>query len=34
MKVKSGAIEIIFKSHESFQIYLITGQADSAKNAG
>jgi hypothetical protein len=27
MMVKSGAIEIIFKSHEPFQIYLLTGQA-------
>ena len=34
MLVKSGAIEIIFKSHESFQSYLLTGQADSAKKAG
>ena len=31
--VKSGAIEIIFKSHEPFQSYLPTGQADSAKKA-
>ena len=34
MMVKSGAIEIIFKSHEPFQSYLLTGQADSAKEAG
>ena len=34
MMVKSSAIEIIFKSHELFQSYLITGQADSAKKAG
>ena len=27
MMVKSGAIEIIFKSHEPFQSYLLTGQA-------
>ena len=33
MMVKSGAIEIIFKSHEPFQSYLLTGQADSAKKA-
>ena len=26
MMVKSGAIEIIFKSHEPFQSYLLTGQ--------
>ena len=32
--VKSGAIEIIFKSHEPFQSYLLTGQANSAKKAG
>ena len=31
MMVKSGAIEIIFKSHKPFQSYLLTGQADSAK---
>ena len=30
MMVKSGAIEIIFKSHELFQSYVVTGQADSA----
>ena len=34
MMVKSGAIEIIFKSHEPFQSYLLTGQADSFKKAG
>ena len=34
MMVKSGAIEIIFKSHEPFQSYLLTGKADSAKKAG
>ena len=34
MMVKSGAIEIIFKSHEAFQSYLLTGQANSAKKAG
>ena len=27
MMVKSGAIEIIFESHEPFQSYLLTGQA-------
>ena len=27
MMVKSGAIEIIFKSHEPFQSYLLTGLA-------
>ena len=32
--VKIDAIEIIFKSHESFQSYLLTGQADSGKKAG
>ena len=34
MMVKSGAIEIIFKSHEPFQSYLLTSQANSAKKAG
>ena len=34
MMVKSGAIEIIFKSHESFQSHLLTGQVNSAKKAG
>ena len=34
MMMKIYAIEIIFKSHESFQSYLLTGQADSAKKAG
>ena len=29
--VKSDSIEIIFKSHEPFQSYLLNGQADSAK---
>ena len=33
MMVKCGAIEIIFKPHEAFQSYLLTGQADSAKKA-
>jgi hypothetical protein len=33
MTVKIGAIEIIFKSHEPFQGYLLTGHADSAKKA-
>jgi hypothetical protein len=33
MRVKSGAIEIIFKSHKPFQSYLLTSQADSAKKA-
>ena len=33
MMVKRGAIEIIFKSHEPYQSYLLTGQADSAKKA-
>ena len=27
MMMKSGAIEIIFKSHEPLQSYLLTGQA-------
>jgi hypothetical protein len=31
--MKIYAIEIIFKSHEPFQSYLLTGQADSAKKA-
>ena len=31
--VKSGALEIIFKSHEPFQSYLLTGQADSVIKA-
>ena len=31
--VKSGAIELIFKSHEPFQSYLLIGQANSAKKA-
>jgi hypothetical protein len=30
MMVKSGVIEIIFKSLEPFQSYLLTGQSDSA----
>ena len=30
MMVKSGAIEIIFKSHKLFQSYLLTGQAQPA----
>ena len=30
MMVKRGAIEIIFKSHEPFQSYLLSGQANSA----
>ena len=30
---KIYAIEIIFKSHEPFQIYLLIGQADSAQKA-
>ena len=34
MMLKSGAIEIIFKSHEPIQSYLLNGQADSAKKAG
>ena len=34
MMVKIYAIEIIFKSHEPFQSYLLTGQANSAKKAG
>ena len=34
MIMKIYAIEIIFKSHEPFQSYLLTGQADSAKKAG
>ena len=34
MMMKIYAIEIIFKSHEPFQSYQITGQADSAKKAG
>ena len=34
MIVKIYAIEIIFKSHEPFQSYLLTGQANSAKKAG
>ena len=34
MMVKRGAIEIIFKSYEPFQGYLLTDQADSAKKAG
>ena len=34
MMVKIYAIEIIFKSHEPFQSYLLTSQADSAKKAG
>ncbi len=34
MMVKSGAIEIIFKSLEPFQSYLLTGQAESSKKAG
>ena len=34
MMVKIGAIKLIFKSHESFQSYLLTGQADSGKKAG
>ena len=34
MMVKIYAIEIIFRSHEPFQSYLLTGQADSAKKAG
>ena len=34
MMVKCGAIEIIFKPHEAFQSYLLTGQADSAKESG
>ena len=29
--VKSGAVEIIFKSHEPFQSYLLTGMANSAE---
>ena len=32
--VKIYAIEIIFRSHEPFQSYLLTGQANSAKKAG
>ena len=31
MMMKIHAIEIIFKSHEPFQSYLLTGQANSAK---
>ena len=31
MMVKIYAIEIIFRSNEPFQTYLLTGQADSAK---
>ena len=34
MMVKSGDIEIIFKSHKPFQSYLLTGLANSAKKAG
>ena len=34
MLMKIYTIEIIFKSHEPFQSYLLTGQADSAKKAG
>ena len=34
MMVKIYAIEIIFRSHEPFQSYLLTRQADSAKKAG
>ena len=34
MMVNIYAIEIIFKSHEPFQSYLLTGQAYSAKKAG
>ena len=34
MMVKRGTIEIIFKSHELFQSYLLTDQANSAKKAG
>ena len=34
MMMKIYAIEIIFRSHEPFQSYLLTGQADSAKKAG
>ena len=34
MMVKIYAIEIIFRSHEPFQSYVLTGQADSAKKAG
>ena len=34
MMVKIYAIEIIFKPHEPFQSYLLTGQADSANKAG
>ena len=33
MMVKSGAIKIIFKSHDPFQSYLLTGQSNSAKKA-
>ena len=34
MMVKSGAIEIIFKSHEPFQSYQLTGPAYSARKVG
>ena len=34
MMMKIYAIEIILKSHEPFQSYMLTGQADSAKKAG
>ena len=34
MMVKIYAIEIIFKSHEPFQSYQLTGQANLAKKAG
>ena len=34
MIVKSDAIEIIFKSHEPFQSYLLTGLDNSAKKVG
>ena len=32
--VKTYAIEIIFKSHEPFQSYTLTGPANSASKAG
>ena len=34
MMVKTYAIEIIFKSHEPFQSYQLTGLANSARKAG
>ena len=34
MMAKIGAIDIIFKSHDPLQSYLLTGLANSAKKTG